>query len=104
MQIGVANTEPRTWNYRWMILALVVGVWLQWHLLMIYSGRAIDLFYPYLALRAALLFDGLVIVRIVVAALRRERNGVWLLYSLLCLSSFLWIAVMTGIIGILIRF
>jgi hypothetical protein len=102
--MNVASTEPRTWNYKLVISALLLGVWLQWHFLVLYSGHAIDVFWHTLVFQAALLFDGLVAVRIAVAALRRERNRAWVIYSLLCLTSFLWIAVMAAIIGMILGF
>ncbi len=102
--MNVANAELRSWNYKLVILALLVGVWLQWYFLMLYSGHAIDVFWHSLVFRAALLFDGLVVVRITVAALRRERNRGWIVYSLLCLTSFLWIAVLAVVIGMLMGF
>ena len=98
--MNVSNTEPRTWNYKLLALALLVGGWLQVQLLPLYSGHASDVFLSVQVFNAALLFDGLVVLRILVAALRRERNRFWIFYSFLCLTSFLWVAVLAGVIGL----
>jgi hypothetical protein len=100
--MNVANTQARTWNYKLVTLALSVGFWPQWHFLVLYSGHAIEVSWYSVAFRAALVFDGLVLVRIAVAARRRERNRRWIIYSTLCLTSFLWIAALAAIIGVLI--
>lgn len=81
-------SEPAArWNYVWLIMCWIVGFVAQ----MIYlpclcaEGQA--------KVSVALVFDVLVLVRVLLALRRDERGRGWVLYAALCVASPLWIEV-----------
>ena len=82
----------QAWDYRHLLVALVVAFVLQY------------LFLPCLCqigeakVKFALVFDGLVLLRIGIARLWRETGKGWLFYVILLYSSPVWISVASGIV------
>ncbi|MEN6627008.1 MAG: hypothetical protein ABFD69_12355 [Candidatus Sumerlaeia bacterium] len=83
---GHSAAEAAGWNFRWLVCALVIAFLMQ------------GLFLPCLCqigearMRVAIIFDGLVILRMAIAGFRRERGSGWIFYAALLYSSPLWIA------------
>ncbi|MHC4388267.1 MAG: hypothetical protein ACYSX1_06635 [Planctomycetota bacterium] len=80
------------WNYKHLICALVVAFVLQSivHPCLCQIGTAKTVF--------ALVFDALILARIVVAKLRKEKGKGWLFYAILLYTSPAWIELGTWIL------
>jgi hypothetical protein len=90
MQEGVSQTDGRkeksTWNFQHLFIAWVAGIVFQ--LLIIapcccYIGTATTLF--------TVVFDVVILLRIAIAYVLKEKGKGWILYCGLCYSSALWI-------------
>lgn len=79
------RAQRKEWNYRHLICALIVAFVLQNLFLacLCQEGTARVTF--------ALVFDGLVILRIVAARLLNQKDKGWIFYMVLLYSSPLWI-------------
>jgi len=79
-----------TWNFTLLTAALVIGL----------VGQMVYL--PCLCIMGnakitfALVFDGLIVVRIAIARFRKERGGGWIFYAILCCTSPIWITVLSS--------
>ena len=81
--ISVVNTSR--WNFKYLSIALFIGFGLQ------------SLFLPCLCdvgtakMALAFSFDGLVLIRMLLAYFRRESGKGWIVYAVLCYTSVLWV-------------
>lgn len=87
-----AAVSPSRWNFKYLAIALFIGFCLQF------------LFLPCLCdsdeakMALAFSFDGLVLVRILLAYFRRETGKGWIFYAVLCYTSVLWIEGITYLV------
>ena len=79
------STSSSTWNFTHLFLAWMVGILLQSIFLpcLCYEGT--------IKMYVALMFDLAVVLRGLVAWLLKEKNNTWIMYVVLCYSSFIWI-------------
>ncbi|HEY3375924.1 MAG TPA: hypothetical protein VGL77_00385 [Armatimonadota bacterium] len=81
------------WNYQRLLLALVISFVLQM------------LFLPCMCAEGtgkvdfALMFDGYVVLRLLVAWLRNERGRTWVFYSVLLYTSPVWITILISVLA-----
>ncbi len=81
----IEEVQREGWNYKHIICALIIGLVLQ------------NLFLPCLCqigmakITVALIFDGLVVLRIIAAKLLKQKDKGWIFYTVLLYSSPLWI-------------
>ncbi len=77
--------EPSSWNFKHLAYAWAIGAFLQQMLLpcLCYVGTA--------DVRFGLVFDALILVRMLVASRLREKGRGWIFYALLCYTSPFWI-------------
>lgn len=83
-----ANAAPVGWDIKQLLLALVLSFVLQGIILPIYMDEGPARFY------FALMIDGLVFVRFLVALLCKERGRGWVFYAWLLCTSPVWISVL----------
>jgi len=75
------------WQYSWLICSLI---WSMFYWFIIIGGQSGPRAHPQMIptmLHLAIGFHALIIARIVVAAIRRERNRDWIFYFVLCILS-----------------
>jgi len=79
---------PAVWNFRQLLIAFFVTLVLQSVFLpcMCYEGLA--------KVQFGMMFDGFVLIRILIALVRKERGRDWLVYVILLYSSPLWITIL----------
>lgn len=87
------ENAPAGWDYKVLICAYLFSVFLQMMFLpcLCHIGEA--------KMEFAFLFDGFVLLRIIVAKIINEKNKGWQFYAILMLTSIVWIEVLVGIIA-----
>lgn len=88
-----ANVQtPARWKFKPLLAALLIGFFFQ------------SLFLPCLCpigtakIALAYSFDGLVLVRMLLAHFRRETGKGWMVYAVLCYTSVLWVEGITYLV------
>ena len=78
-----------TWNFTLLTAALVLGLIGQMGYLPCLCRIGVA------KMAFALVFDGLILIRILLARRRKERNKGWVFYAILCCTSPLWIELLS---------
>ena len=86
----ISQTRPPIWNARQVALSVPVALVLQ---VLFLPSLGSDL-----TLVVALTFDGLILVRALIAHLLRERGRSWIFYVLLSYTSVFWLDHLTELI------
>lgn len=87
----VDEVQRAGWNYTHLCVALVVGVVVQSLVLTCACYRGS------LNMKVAFLFDGLIVLRIIVAKLLKQKDKGWIFYAILIYSSPVWMYLLTRI-------
>ena len=86
------DVRKSSWNFRHLAAAFLIGLLLQ----SIFLPCLCDIGTAKTAL--ALVFDGLVAVRVLVARLTREQGRGWIFYSVMLYTSVGWVTVLARLI------
>jgi len=87
-----STAQASTWNFTVLTAGLVLGLIGQMAYLPCLCAIGVA------KLTFALVFDGLILIRILLARHRKERNSGWVFYTILCLSSPAWIEFLSRLI------
>jgi hypothetical protein len=81
----VKTAEQTGWNYRQLLLALVIGFLLQFFLADWLHVKGDTEF------KFGLGFDVFILLRMTIAYFRKESGRGWIFYAVLCYTSIVWI-------------
>jgi hypothetical protein len=90
--IVVEEVQAEGWNYRYLYCALVFGFMLQSMFLSCACNRGS------IRMMAAFGFDGLMVLRIIVVKLLKQKDKGWIFYMILIYSSPVWIRLLAAVL------